>query len=424
MWNWLKPKASKSDVTSFAAVSRGQLQRKCACGQHTTGGAECDDCKKKNESSIQRRASSAGPAAVPPIVDEVLRSPGQPLDTGTRAFFEPRFGRDFSQVRTHRDPQAGESAKAVNAHAYTVGNQIVFGPSQPKPETETGRRLMAHELAHVMQQGGTQDGTDGPTRISDPAEQSERQAEAAGDQVMREATPSELFAPSDGVLQRDAADRKSSGKPGGGKGEVEVRLAFEGKCPHPEKIAEAIPGARTMLATAENWFINYPFLDPAQQQFFDSIMQAHFGSNSSAARGRVHSRIIRMARIMDAAMNGGVTFDCGTGKPDKCNEGPYSMFVRRKERNTIHVCPDYFKAGLDERRFLLIHESAHMAGALVDHYLVQAGPIGKAECLAPSGLGSGEALNNADSYAWAVMCLTRKDAFTLIPGMSIHGKKP
>src|SRR2546421_8205385 len=136
MWKWLKPKASKSDRTSFAKVSPGQLQRKCACGQHTTGGAECEDCKKKNESSIQRRASNAaGPAGVPPIVDEVLRSPGQPLDPGTRAFFEPRFGQDFSQIRTHTDSQAGESAKAVNAHAYTVGNQIVFGPNQPQPET-------------------------------------------------------------------------------------------------------------------------------------------------------------------------------------------------------------------------------------------------------------------------------------------------
>jgi len=423
MWKWLKPKASKGDAPSFAAASRGQLQRKCACGQHTSGGAECEDCKKKNESSVQRRASPANePAAVPPIVHEVLRSPGQPLDPGTRAFFEPRFGQDFSQVRTHTDSQAGESAKAVGAHAYTVGNQIVFAPNQLQPEGESGRRLMAHELAHVVQQRGIHTGADAPTRVSDPAERSETQAEGAGDQVMRQAAPSELSAPPEHMLQRDADDSKSGGKQGGGKGTVEVHLAFQGDCPHPEKIAEAIPGARTMLATAENWFIDYPFLDSAQQQFFDSIMQANFGTSSSAARRKVHGRILHMARLMESAMNGGVTFQCEGGAPSHCNEGPYSMFVRRKERNIIHVCPDFFKAGLEERRFLMIHESAHMSGALVDHYLVRAGPIGRAECLDPSGLPSSEALENAESYAWAVMCLTRKDTFTLMPGVEIKGK--
>jgi Lysine-specific metallo-endopeptidase len=223
------------------------------------------------------------------------------------------------------------------------------------------------------------------------------------------------------VLQRSPDGSKSDSKKGGD--EVEVHLAYQGKCPHPEKIAEAIPGARSMLAAAENWFINYPFLDPGQQQFFDSIMQAHFGTSSSAARGKVHSRIIRMARTMDMAMNGGVTFDCGTGSHNKCNEGPYSAFVSRKEKNIIHICPDFFKAGLEERRFMMIHESGHMAGAHVDHYLVQAGPIGKAECLNPSGLDPSEALENAESYAWAVMCLTRKDTFTFMPGVDVEVKK-
>lgn len=421
MWKWLKPKVSNGGGASFAVASRGQLQRKCACGRHTTGGAECEDCKRKNESSVQRRPAEAnGPAAVPPIVNEVLQSPGQPLDPGTRAFFEPRFGKDFSQVRTHTDARAGESAKAVGAHAYTLGSEIVFAPHQLQPEGEAGRRLMAHELAHVIQQRGSPPRSVVPTRISDPAEHSEKQADVVGEDVMRETAPSELSAPSEDVLQRSPDTPKSESKKEGDK--VEVRLAFQGKCANPEKIAEAIPGAKAMLAMAENWFINYPYLDPGQQQFFDSIMQAHFGTSSSAARGKVHSRIIRMARTMEAAMNGGVTFQCEAGAPSHCNEGPYSMFVRRKERNIIHVCPDFFKAGLESRRFLLIHESAHMSGALVDHYLVQAGPIGRAECLAASGLASSEALENAESYAWAVMCLTRKDTFTLIPGVEIKGK--
>jgi hypothetical protein len=85
-------------------------------------------------------------------VSEVLRSPGQPLDTATRAFMEPRFGRDFSGVRVHTDAKAEESARAVSARAYAVGSNVVFGIGQYAPRTAAGNRLIAHELAHVVQQ--------------------------------------------------------------------------------------------------------------------------------------------------------------------------------------------------------------------------------------------------------------------------------
>jgi len=103
---------------------------------------------------LQRAATSEVPVReVPPIVHEALRSPGQPLDMQTRAFMEPRFGYDFSRVRVHTDAKAAESARAVNALAYTVGRDIAFGPSQYAPETNEGRSLIAHELTHVAQQG-------------------------------------------------------------------------------------------------------------------------------------------------------------------------------------------------------------------------------------------------------------------------------
>lgn len=94
----------------------------------------------------------AQPATVPPIVHEVLCSPGQPLDSATRAYVEPRFGRDFSQVRVHTDAKAAGSARAANALAYTVGRDVVFGTGKYAPMTHEGRRLMAHELTHVVQQ--------------------------------------------------------------------------------------------------------------------------------------------------------------------------------------------------------------------------------------------------------------------------------
>lgn len=139
-------------ATLFGASNHG-LQRKCACGGTPGPAGECDVCRKKRL-SLQRRASNGHkPADVPPIVHEVLSSPGQPLDSVTRAFMEPRLGYDFSQVRVHADHEASDSADAVRARAYTVGRDIVFAPREYVPSTVAGKQLLAHELAHVIQQG-------------------------------------------------------------------------------------------------------------------------------------------------------------------------------------------------------------------------------------------------------------------------------
>lgn len=99
-------------------------------------------------------SSDSGLTAAPPIVQEVLRSSGQPLDPATRAFMEPRFGHDFSGVRVHTDQVAARSAESVAAQAYTVGSDVVFGAGRYAPASRDGQRLLAHELAHVQQQSG------------------------------------------------------------------------------------------------------------------------------------------------------------------------------------------------------------------------------------------------------------------------------
>jgi hypothetical protein len=93
--------------------------------------------------------------AVPESVHETLLSPGQPLDETSRAYFEPRFGHDFSDVRVHTGEPAAQSAREVHARAYTVGDDIVFAGGRFEPATQDGRRLIAHELAHVVQQRGS-----------------------------------------------------------------------------------------------------------------------------------------------------------------------------------------------------------------------------------------------------------------------------
>jgi uncharacterized protein DUF4157 len=101
-----------------------------------------------------RRATTGNmrSSTAPASVDQVLRSPGRPLDRETRAIMEPRFGHDFGRVRVHVDSQAADSARELGARAYTVGHNIAFARGQFAPQTATGQRLLAHELAHTVQQ--------------------------------------------------------------------------------------------------------------------------------------------------------------------------------------------------------------------------------------------------------------------------------
>ena len=109
--------------------------------------------RRRNEPALQRSplGDEVSPVA-PPVVDGVLRSPGRPLEPAVRTYFEPRFGQDFSDVRVHSDRSAAEAARAVDARAFTVGRNVVFGKGQYAPDTPGGKRLLAHELTHVVQQ--------------------------------------------------------------------------------------------------------------------------------------------------------------------------------------------------------------------------------------------------------------------------------
>lgn len=148
--------------------------------------AERSSSFSPTRSSLLQRTptNQAEPLAAPPIVREVLNSPGQPLSSTTRAFMEPRFGHDFSNVRVLTDGQAAQSARTVNALAYTVGAKVVFGAGQYSPATEAGNRLLAHELAHVVQQGGQPRATLGRLGIDRYNESHEHEAEAAAKDAM------------------------------------------------------------------------------------------------------------------------------------------------------------------------------------------------------------------------------------------------
>jgi Domain of unknown function (DUF4157) len=119
-------------------------------------GRKCAACDEAARTLHAKPTATPGDATgeAPDIVHDVLRSPGQPLDAGTRGFFEPRFGRDFSQIRVHTDAPAALSARHVGALAYAAGSHIAFASGQYAPGTESGKALLAHELAHTLQQTG------------------------------------------------------------------------------------------------------------------------------------------------------------------------------------------------------------------------------------------------------------------------------
>ncbi|MGR9054067.1 MAG: eCIS core domain-containing protein [Gammaproteobacteria bacterium] len=146
-----------------------QIQRACSCG------GTCPQCRKQPAHLLNKRvqAGNAGNITVPPAIPDTAQAIGQPLDPGTRAFMEPRFGRDFGNVRIHTDDQAADLNQAMSARAFTYGSDIYFNRNQYAPESTRGRQLLAHELTHVVQQdrgrytGIQRDATD-DERLDDP----------------------------------------------------------------------------------------------------------------------------------------------------------------------------------------------------------------------------------------------------------------
>lgn len=111
--------------------------------------------EEEKEKSIQPKAGPHQISKVTPAIESnisAMKGGGQVLSESLRAFYEPRFGADFSHVRVHTDSMAAQTAQAINAKAFTTGKDIVFGPGQYSPETSPGKRLLAHELTHTLQQ--------------------------------------------------------------------------------------------------------------------------------------------------------------------------------------------------------------------------------------------------------------------------------
>jgi hypothetical protein len=165
-------------------------------------------------SSVMHLQKTAGNEAVtsaleePSLVKQVVGSGGgSPLDRDTRGFMESRIGADFGNVRVHTDSRASESAKSVQAYAYTVGNDVVFQSGKYQPESDSGKRMLAHELTHVVQQrSGPVAGTPAPggINVSHPSDSFEQAAESSADRVMSSGQAAATVSAAPASVQREA----------------------------------------------------------------------------------------------------------------------------------------------------------------------------------------------------------------------------
>ncbi len=182
------------------AQVRPELTARPVARLQRCGGTTCPPgtCGHDDEPKVARFATGAGPTRAPAIVGSVLAAAGRPLSGPVRTTMEARFGHDFSRVRVHTDATAASSARAVHALAYTVGSDIAFDAGRYAPDTAAGQRLLAHELAHVVQQRSTAPADLAGLTVSqasDPAE-----AEAA--RTAGRATPDEAAPPSVHAMPR------------------------------------------------------------------------------------------------------------------------------------------------------------------------------------------------------------------------------
>jgi hypothetical protein len=351
---------------ALASAPAGTLQRKCACGGSGGSSGECAECEKKSATLQRRSTSDVAVPAVPPIVHDVLRSPGQPLDASTRAFFEPRFGHDFSRVRIHSGERAAESAAAVNALAYAAGPRIVFAQGQYRPGTPAGRELLAHELTHVAQQQGA---TGSVSRIGDANGPLERTAEATAKDVLAGNRPSTVAAlPFTGALHRKVGSvtcpANVFGAPADPKAALERidPMALDLATRTATKVAADATTVKSGIAAAESsaTFLEY---------------RDHFGLPNKVGTGFLNrlTGIVRPTQVVAASeeltilfrrfqlveklFQGIVNYRCPGNDPD-CAGG--DAFSSRGD-TTISLCAGFWGfARDDERAAILVHEGLHV----------------------------------------------------------------
>ena len=386
-------------------VKRSTLQRKCTCGSAAASG-ECDKCREEKAGLQRSGPAAAQREAVPGIVEEVLRSPGQPLGAETRAFMEPRFGHDFSKVRLHTDARAAESAQAVNAAAYTVGSDVVFGAGECAPETSKGSRLLAHELTHVVQQAdGKAEAAQTAKALSEPLDPAEAEAERAAGSIGRGESVEVKQPPTAAVHTMNPLETAgliggvAAGISGIGLGIAALSGAFDSSkyvdCPTEwqTKIVTASKTAEAWISNAVTKVDSVLALGDKAEPYVLERLHKHFKIAPT------QTKELNKVRSVLAAILGGfaeMKFQCDAKKTDPKSKvygevkgflGIYQGYGR------IHLYSDWYH---EERMQAetIAHEMAHRYGGIGEDIVYL-----KDDMNTYYALSTDRALDNADTYA-------------------------
>lgn len=369
------------------------LQRKGARGGEQGFGDGRKPLLRKEHQGRSSRAGSEA-AATLPMVHDVLQSSGRPLAPSDRAFFDPGFGHDFSAVRVHTDAAAASSAAAVDALAYTVGAHVVFADGQYTPHTQGGQRLLAHELAHVVQQHG------------------------AGDSAALAEHPQLEF-------EADlAAQRVTSGQPAGVRARGTAGMMRQPAGQGAARPSAPAPSPPSRVPTAAERRL----IDAARGAAAVRTQVAHFRTagigpsppdrRDDIAASEQRLRVTQLAtRMFDwdppnidqideilghmiGALAPGADIQVAGARDPAC--GARSGYVAG-HRPPIVLCPGFFSESAEQQIRTLVHEAAHVAG-------IGNAALGESYCAifdCEHGCGG---FDSADSWAQYVHCLSGRPA--------------
>ncbi len=397
----IQTQAKAAPVPILSATHSNLLQRQCACGGTPGLSGECEECRKKKltgaggfqaklamsqpgdrwEQEADRMAESVvsgvhsdtkpSPRSgqmtkqstsrsniggeVPPAVHEAIRAPGRPLGPAVRMVMEDRFAYDFSQVRIHDDRQAAESARQVNALAYTVGRDVVFNAGQYAPDNPGGQRLLAHELTHVVQQAG---GSAAPVI----ARQQAQPPPPGQEEAQRRAQWYPSF-PGCGPWQRRRVD-------------YQLTIARS-------HVRDAISALRDELTPSPSGIITTA--GSALEGQFHTHRPEHIRTIISRMEG-IQSALERGPRNIRCVTQAQCNQECGSGSSADACASP---------SDPIRLCPGHFENGDYQGTMNIVHEAGHQSGR---------GMVGGTSHIYRHdvrfvNLTTAQAMNNPDSYA-------------------------
>jgi predicted SprT family Zn-dependent metalloprotease len=286
---------------------------------------KCAHCEEEEKNVHMKSGSNvSNGATVSPTVHDVINSPGQSLDAGTKNFMESRFSYDFGKVQIHNDSLAQQSSKEINALAYTHGNHVVLGSGQYQPNTDAGKQLLAHELTHVIQQ----------------------KHEKGIQRKKEEKFDRETF-----IRENCVGVQVDSSK---------SQCKFEGK--------QAIVFRLAKEHALRNCSIALRALDVMRVQELDDLAETIFHLKKAPPRKEIRSTIQNVRTKLETT-----PIFCKTCFDEHCNKGG-TMAYTPMDHSSISICPLFFNnEKLTETPRFLIHEGCHLADVDITNKFSQKG---------------------------------------------------